>query len=134
MGAQRTLSAAVSIRQPAEDDGQGAGHCLPHDRDTPYPQKAGHKNSTDHTGAVTLIQRFVNALNLNIQFHMLFLDGVYAGKAKSSARFRWVKAPSSAELTHLTHTIAQPLGAIFGAPGFTGAGCRAQLSSAGRFG
>ena len=29
------------------------------------------------TGAVTLIQRFSSALNLNIHFHMLFLDGVY---------------------------------------------------------
>jgi len=29
------------------------------------------------TGAVTLIQRFGSALNLNIHFHMLFLDGVY---------------------------------------------------------
>jgi hypothetical protein len=28
-------------------------------------------------GAVTLIQRFWSALNLNIHFHMLCLDGVY---------------------------------------------------------
>jgi hypothetical protein len=28
-----------------------------------------------NTGAVTLIQRFGSALNLNIHFHMLFLDG-----------------------------------------------------------
>jgi hypothetical protein len=29
------------------------------------------------TGAMTLIQRFGSALNLNMHFHMLFLDGVY---------------------------------------------------------
>ena len=29
------------------------------------------------TGAVTLIGRFGSALNLNIHFHMLFLDGAY---------------------------------------------------------
>jgi putative transposase len=29
------------------------------------------------TGAVTLVQRFGSALNLNVHFHMLFLDGVY---------------------------------------------------------
>jgi len=40
---------------------------------------------------------------------MLFLDGVYVGEAGPSARFRWVKAPSSAELTQLTHTIAHRL-------------------------
>ena len=39
------------------------------------------------------------------------LDGVYVDGAKgSSTRFRWVKAPTSAELTHLTHTIAQRVG------------------------
>ena len=28
-------------------------------------------------GAITLIQRFGSAVNSNIHFHMLFLDGVY---------------------------------------------------------
>jgi len=32
-----------------------------------------------------LIQRFGSALNLNIHFHMLFLDGVYVDSAGSSA-------------------------------------------------
>jgi hypothetical protein len=59
-------------------------------------------------GAVTLIQRFGGALNLNIHFHMLFLDGVYIGGPGGSAkRFRWVKAPTSDELTQLTHAIAK---------------------------
>ena len=39
---------------------------------------------------------------------MLFLDGVYFDSTHGSpARFRWVKAPTSEELTRLTHTIAQ---------------------------
>ena len=76
---------------------------------THLSHKAGHKKSTARTGAVTLIQRFGSALNLNIHFHMLFLDGVYAGEAGSSARFLRVKAPSSGEFTQLTHTIAHPL-------------------------
>ena len=42
---------------------------------------------------------------------MLFLDGVYIDSAnRSRARFRWVKAPTSDELTQLTHTIAQRVG------------------------
>lgn len=73
--------------------------------------KAGFAKKTAQTGAVTLIQRFGSALNLNIHFHMLFLDGVYAGGAKGSAtRFRWVKAPRDAELTQLVHAIAQRVG------------------------
>lgn len=72
-------------------------------------RKAGYKNSTAHTGAVTLIQRFGSALNLNIHFHMLFLDGVYVGEASSSSRFRWVTEPTSYKLAQLTHTIARRL-------------------------
>jgi len=42
---------------------------------------------------------------------MLFLDGVYIDSAdRSRTRFRWVKAPTSDELSQLTHTIAQRVG------------------------
>ena len=43
---------------------------------THVTRKAGYTKTTAQTGAVTLIQRFGSALNLNIHFHMLFLDGV----------------------------------------------------------
>jgi len=73
--------------------------------------KAGFTCKTAHTGAVTLIQRFGSALNLNLHFHMLFLDGVYViGADGTVERFRWVRAPTTAELTELTHTIAQRVG------------------------
>lgn len=41
---------------------------------------------------------------------MLFLDGVYVDGTNGSVWFRWVKVPSSAELTQLAHTIAQRIG------------------------
>ena len=41
--------------------------------------KAG---SMAQTGAVTLIQRFGSALNLNIHLHMLYLDGVQEIRSK----------------------------------------------------
>jgi hypothetical protein len=41
---------------------------------------------------------------------MLFLDGVYVDQPNGAARFRWVKSPSSAEITRLTHTIAHRVG------------------------
>ena len=51
--------------------------------------------------------------------HMLFLDGVYIGSVHGSpARFRWVKAPSSDELTQLTHTIAQRIARYLARQGF----------------
>ena len=73
-------------------------------------KQAGHRHTTAHTGAVTLIQRFGSALNLNIHFHMLFLDGVYVDARHGAARFHWVKAPTSEELTRLAHTIAHRVG------------------------
>ena len=41
-------------------------------------KKAGYTKASAETGSVTLIQRFGSALNLNVHYHMLFLDGVYA--------------------------------------------------------
>jgi ribosomal protein S27E len=69
-------------------------------------KKAGFSRKMAQTGAVTLIQRFGSALNLNVHFHMLFLDGVYVERRDGSLRFRWVKEPTSAELARLTQTLA----------------------------
>jgi len=46
----------------------------------------------------------------SIHFHMLFLDGVYVDGVNGTARFRWVKAPTSEKLTQLAHTIAHRVG------------------------
>ena len=73
-------------------------------------KKAGHTHKSARTGAVTLIQRFGSALNLNVHYHMLFLDGVYIDGPHGLARFRWVKAPTTEELTQLAHTIAHRVG------------------------
>ncbi len=35
------------------------------------------RGSCPSCGAVTLVQHFGSALNLNVHFHMLWLDGVY---------------------------------------------------------
>ena len=47
--------------------------------------KAGYLLKDGATGAVTLIQRFGSALNVNIHFHILFLDGVLRVSRRSSA-------------------------------------------------
>lgn len=73
-------------------------------------KKVGFSRKTAQTGAVTLIQRFGSALNLNVHFHMLFLDGVYIEHPDGSLRFRWVKAPTSAELARLTQALALRIG------------------------
>ena len=71
-------------------------------------KQASFTSNTAQTGAVTLIQRFGSALNLNIHFHMLFLDGVYFATA-AGPRFRRVKEPSPAALESLVHMISKRL-------------------------
>ena len=75
-------------------------------------RKAGLTRATGQTGAVTLIQRFGSALNLNIHFHMLCLDGAYTLE-NGRPRFRRVPPPSDAELntilTVITYRIARHL-------------------------
>ena len=43
---------------------------------------------------------------LDLHFHMLFLDGVYVERPDGALSLRWVKAPTSAELTALANRIA----------------------------
>jgi hypothetical protein len=66
-------------------------------------RKAGFTREMASTGAVTLIQRFGSALNFNIHFHMLFLDGVYVECGDGALRFRWVEGPTSVESSRLAH-------------------------------
>ena len=74
-------------------------------------KSAGLTRSAGATGAVTLIQRFGSALNLNVHFYMLFLDGVYeTGDGKPV--FRQVPAPSAALLQTLVQRIAERIGRV----------------------
>ncbi len=70
-------------------------------------QKVGFNRTQAHTGAVTLIQRFGSALNLNVHFHILFIDGVYQEKYNHKLRFHRVTAPTVSELNALVATISQ---------------------------
>jgi hypothetical protein len=54
-----------------------------------------------------LIQRFGSALNLNLHFHVLFIDGVFSPKSNGQLRFYRVKAPTSKELNALVATITE---------------------------
>ncbi len=55
-------------------------------------KKAGFSRNTAQTGAVTLIQRFGSALNLIVDFHMLFLDGVNVEHPNGNVRYQ-LKTP-----------------------------------------
>lgn len=72
-------------------------------------KKAGETQERARTGAVTLIQRFGSALNLNIHFHMLFVDGVSV-EDRERLRFRRVKAPARAEPEALVQSLSERVG------------------------
>ena len=58
------------------------------------------------TGSVVVVQRFGSALNLNVHFHMLLLDGVFVEDAD---KVRWVSvpAPTTEEVQQLVHHVAE---------------------------
>ena len=64
------------------------------------------KKSGAKTGSVTFIQRFGGSLNLNIHFHIMYLDGVWTFK-QEKPHFHFISPPTQLELDNLLKTIAQ---------------------------
>ena len=58
-------------------------------------------------GAVTFIQRFGSALNLNLHLHMLAIDGIYAADEHGHPQFQLLLAPDDEEIARLTASLAQ---------------------------
>ena len=69
-------------------------------------KQAGFKRGDAQTGAVTLIQRFGSAANLNIHLHCLVLDGVYHIQGGVPA-FHGVRTPTAEQLQTLLGQIIQ---------------------------
>ena len=70
-------------------------------------KKAGlKKKSGAKTGSVTFIQRFGGSLNLNIHFHIMYLNEVYTFE-QEKPHFHFISPPTQLELDNLLKTIAQ---------------------------
>jgi len=69
-------------------------------------KQAGFKRSDAQTGAITLIQSFGSAANLNIHLHCLVLDGVYRIQ-NGMLEFRSVRSPTAGQLQALLSQIIQ---------------------------
>ena len=67
--------------------------------------QAGLKAAEADSGAVTLIQRFGSAANLNIHLHCLVLDGVYRCDTEGEPVFVEVPAPTDEALQTVLHKI-----------------------------
>ena len=65
----------------------------------------GLRADEGHGGAVTLVQRFGSAANLNVHLHCLVLDGVYHRGADGAPAFIEAGAPAVDELHALLQTV-----------------------------
>lgn len=62
-------------------------------------------NRKARCGAVRFVQRFGDALNLNVHFHILTLDGIYAEDQMGCIRFDKAAPPSDAEVARVTERV-----------------------------
>jgi hypothetical protein len=60
-------------------------------------------------GSVTFVQRFGDALNLNLHFHSIVLDGVYHHEQGGAVHFRRLPPPTNAEVERTTRRIVRLL-------------------------
>src|SRR5437016_8701947 len=71
-----------------------------------YRRRARRRGVPDgRGGAVTVIQRFGGGLQLNVHFHSLFLDGVFAEHADGTLEFHPADPPSDEDVARLLATI-----------------------------
>jgi putative transposase/transposase-like zinc-binding protein len=69
------------------------------------------------TGGVTVIQRFGSALNLNVHFHTLMIDGVYEIAPSGAALFHPVPAPTDEDVAAVVEQVYRKVAGILDAQG-----------------
>jgi hypothetical protein len=81
--------------------------------DRVFPEVPVRRRARDHCGirnaqcgAVTFVQRFGGALNLNVHFHTLALDGVYIAREGRPIRFHPLPPPDDSEVARVTALVA----------------------------
>src|SRR2546430_13860686 len=68
----------------------------------------GLERANVQSGSVTFIQRFGSAMNLNLHFHCVFLEGVYPDRPEASLKPRFVTSepPSDADIATVVQKIS----------------------------
>ena len=71
--------------------------------------KQGVERQKVQAGSITFVQRFGSALNLNLHYHVIFLEGVYLDRSAEGLKPKFVKlsAPSDADVGAVVTTISQ---------------------------
>jgi len=71
--------------------------------------KSGIERQKVQPGSVTCIQRFGGAINLNVHYHVVFLEGVYLDRTEAGLKPRFIKGapPSDADITEVLQKISR---------------------------
>jgi len=71
--------------------------------------KRGVERQKVQPGSVTFIQRFGSAINLNLHFHCVFLEGVYLDRSDQGLKPRFIKVepPTDADITEVVQKISR---------------------------
>src|SRR5438445_8654801 len=71
--------------------------------------KSGIVRQKVQPGSVTFIQRFGGAINLNVHYHVVFLEGVYLDRTDQGLKPRFVKVepPSDADIADVVQMISR---------------------------
>src|SRR5215468_9760767 len=69
----------------------------------------GHERTNVHPGSVTFIQRFGSALNVNLHFPCVFMEGVYLDRAAAGRKPRFVQAapPTDTDIAAVIQKISR---------------------------
>jgi hypothetical protein len=69
----------------------------------------GHERAAVHPGSVTFIQRFGSALNVNLHFHCVFIEGVYLDRTAAGLKPRFVQAapPTDTDIAEVVQQISR---------------------------
>jgi hypothetical protein len=59
------------------------------------------------TGSLTVVQRFGSSLNLNVHFHVIVMDGVYAEQPDGCMLFHPLPAPSDEDIARLARAVCR---------------------------
>jgi hypothetical protein len=69
----------------------------------------GHARATVHPGSVTFLQRFGSALNVNLHFHGVFIEGVYLDRTDEGRKPRFLagEPPSNTDVAAVVQKISR---------------------------
>jgi hypothetical protein len=65
--------------------------------------------NTSRSGSICFVQRFGGALNLNVHFHLLQIEGVYELKKTKVPKFKHTKSPSNLDIKNLVTIIQEKI-------------------------